>query len=249
GPCRGTDSGGRLLRPLLEQGRVHLAHRLERFEYGSGDRRGVRLEFRDQPARRADLLVAADGSHSVVNGLVGLNNKIKLQEWTLVQAGGGIDAATRAKLPRTLLDSGSVVALGGRKGSAFASVYDPQNEVGTETYTLFWSVQVPSSYGEKMVEQAGGDAAGLISLLSRYLRTSVGCNEALPSIMQAATQHLRVGRLTSSVEPETSWRDRDARNGRVILIGDAVHPMTPGQPLSPAFPFPSPSSPTTDSHH
>ncbi|KAF2767995.1 hypothetical protein EJ03DRAFT_262084, partial [Teratosphaeria nubilosa] len=112
-----------LLRPLLDQKRVHLGHRLERFEYGAGDQGGVLLYFQDQPAQHADLLIAADGSNSLVNKLVGLNNKIKLQEWTLVQARGAIDSTVRAKLPRTLLDSGSVVALGGTKRSAFASVY------------------------------------------------------------------------------------------------------------------------------
>lgn len=220
-----------LLQPLFAQGRVHLSHRLERFEYVNGDHIGVMLHFGDQGPQYADILIAADGSNSVINRQVGLNNKVKLENWTLIQSRGMIDPSTRERLPRSIREGGSVLFLGGRKASGFASVYDPKVKSGSssaELYSLFWSILIPSEHGKQWIAKAGDNVQNILPLLVDYIR-SLGYGEALPFIMESATEHLRTGLLTSSIEPKENWREKDANNMRVILLGDAVHPMTPGR--------------------
>jgi salicylate hydroxylase len=220
-----------LLQPLLSQGRIHLSHQITNFEYMTDGQKGVMLHFKNQDSQYADILIAADGSNSQINRQVGLNNKVKLENWTLIQSRGVIDQATRNKLPRSVLEAGSVLFLGGRKSTGFVSVYDPKPELGTggtESYTLFWSILVPSEHGKRMIAKAGDNVQDIMPLLVDYVR-SLGYGEALPFIMQSATEHLRTGLLTSSFKPEEDWRKGDASNARVILLGDAVHPMTPGR--------------------
>lgn len=220
-----------LLQPLLLQERVHLSHQLTRFEYMSDG--GVQLYFKDQPSYYADILIAADGSNSQVNRLVGLNNKVKLDNWTLIQARGSIDKSTRDRLPLSVLEAGSVLFLGGRKCTGFASVYNPQTDaggLGTQTYTLFWSCLVPSTEGKRMLKAGNDEADKVLPLLVDYLRNDLGYGEALPFIMQASPEYFRTGLLTSSIKPTTDWREAaSASNARVVLLGDAVHPMTPGR--------------------
>ncbi|GIZ45814.1 hypothetical protein CKM354_000896500 [Cercospora kikuchii] len=221
-----------LLQPLLSQKRVHFNHSLTSFDYLPEEQGGVQLHFEGEQSQYADILVAADGSNSRINRQVGLNNKVKLENWTLIQSRAGIDRSVRDKLPKSLIDSGSVLFLGGRHASGFASVYDPKADLGTggtETYTLFWSILVPSVRGKQMLQQANDDPQKVLPYLLDYLRQDLGYEGALPFIMESATEHLRTGLLTSSVKPKTSWRNNDPRHGRVILLGDAVHPMTPGR--------------------
>ncbi|KAF2650001.1 FAD/NAD(P)-binding domain-containing protein [Lophiostoma macrostomum CBS 122681] len=220
-----------LLQPLLSQGRVHLNHQITHFEYISNGQKGVELHFKDQDSQYADILIAADGSNSTINRQVGLKNKVKLEHWTLIQSRGVIDKSTRDKLPTSVLEAGSVLFLGGRESTGFVSVYDPKPELGTggsESYTLFWSCLVPSEHGKKMIAKVGENVQDILPLLADYLR-SLGYGETLAFITQAATQHLRTGLLTSSIQPKEDWRKGDVSNARVILLGDAVHPMTPGR--------------------
>jgi salicylate hydroxylase len=220
-----------LLQPLIAQERVHLSHQLTHFEYITEGQKGVKLHFRERESQYADILIAADGSGSSINRQVGLNNKVKLEGWTLIQSRGVINQSTRDKLPKSLLEAGSVLFLGGLDTTGFASVYDPKPELGTggtNSYTLFWSILVPSEHGKRMVAKAGDNIQDILPLLVDYLR-KLGYGEALPFILQSATEHLRIGLLTSSVKPKEDWRKGDASNARVILLGDAVHPMTPGR--------------------
>jgi 2-polyprenyl-6-methoxyphenol hydroxylase-like FAD-dependent oxidoreductase len=48
-------------------------------------------------------------------------------------------------------------------------------------------------------------------------------------MMQSATEFIRTGLLTSSFRPEKDWRNDIDKNSRVILLGDAVHPMPPSR--------------------
>ncbi|KAK1497077.1 hypothetical protein CTAM01_08089 [Colletotrichum tamarilloi] len=197
---------GALLQPLLVQGRVHFDHTFARFELMPGERCGVQLHFDGQASQEADILIASDGSNSQVNRQVGLNNKIKLDSMTLIQSRGIISRSVRDELPESLVESGSVMFLGGKDVAGFASVYDPQKDPstsGTESYTLFWSVD--------------------------YFRNDLGYGKPLELIMRSATEAVRTGLVTSSVKPKTDWRNGIDKNSRVVLLGDAVHPMTPGR--------------------
>lgn len=223
-----------LLQPLLRQRRVHLSHRLTHFEYVSSG--GVQLHFENQSSQYADIIIAADGSNSQINRQVGLNNKIKLDQWTLIQSRGTIHNSVRDRLPRAVLEEGSVLYLGGRKCSGFASVYNPQTEPegapDSQTCTLFWTLLLPSVHGKRILQEGNNEGAKVLPLLENHLRNDLGYGSSLPFIMKSATEHFRTGQLTSSIKPKTNWRKIPGTtpgNARVILLGDAVHPMTPGR--------------------
>ena len=221
-----------LLRRPLAESRVHFDHKLESFEHVNESDHGMALHFDKSRSATADILIAADGSNSQVNRQVGINNKVKLDTYMLIQSRGTISDTMRRTLPTSLLECGSLLFLGGRRATGFASIYDPGivDEAGQEkNWNLFWSILIPVSLGESFLEKANGDHDMLVSLTTDYLRRDLKYGESLPTIMNAATQNLRTGRLTSSFKPMSDWRKGTASNSRVILLGDAIHPMTPGR--------------------
>ncbi|KXT08507.1 hypothetical protein AC579_9217 [Pseudocercospora musae] len=222
-----------LLGPLLAQDRVHFSHEFDNFELISEDGpTGVKVHFNGQQSVLADILIAADGSRSKVNRQVGLNNKVKLDGWHLFQSRQIINKDVRSRLPKSLLDCGSVLFLGGLKASGFASVYDTKvDTTGSEndTSTLFWACLVPGERGKEWLKRSHNDPQRALTYLIEYLREELGYGESLPFIMKSATEHLREGLVTSSVKPLKDWRNGEARHARIILLGDAVHPMTPGR--------------------
>lgn len=219
-----------LLQPLLEQNRVQFSHRVEKFEFVDNGNGGVVIYFKNGQTTQADILIAADGSGSKINQQVGLNNKLKLSGWTLIQSRAVVDEATYKSLPKSLLESGSVLFLGGQQATGFASIYDQQqdSEHG-KTWNVFWSAIIPKAKGESIIAQANGDNKVVIDLLLDYFRRDLGYGEELPTVITSATDYVRTGALTSSRRPTTNWRDGVEGNERVILLGDAVHPMTPGR--------------------
>lgn len=219
-----------LLQKLLDQHRVHFNNRLEEFEYIDSGRGGVAIRFDNDRKVTTDILIAADGSGSQVNRQVGLNNKRKLTGLSLIQSRGSVDENTKKSLPKSLVGAGSVIFLGGSVATGFASIYDPESGLeGSKKWNLFWSTLIPQAKGDSMIKKANGDNAILVGLLSDYFRGECGYGEELPTIIAAAKEHVRTGLLTSSVKPTHDWRHGVQGNERVILLGDAVHPMTPGR--------------------
>lgn len=219
-----------LQRPLVEE-RVHFGHKFERFEYLQDDQ-GVMVYFDQNRSAKFDILIAADGSNSQVSRQVGLNNKIKLNGWALIQARGTINSETRERLPEALRRCGSTMYLGGVDASGFASIYDSQynpESGGERTWNLFWSILIPDTLADPMIAKAAGDSRMLTGMLADHLRSKLSYGEGLPVIISSATENLRTGLLTSSIKPQVNWREGVAASSRVILIGDAVHPMTPGR--------------------
>jgi 2-polyprenyl-6-methoxyphenol hydroxylase-like FAD-dependent oxidoreductase len=217
-----------LLRPLLATQRVHLSHKFESFTLEQDG--GVRLHFDHRDSQSADILIAADGSGSQVNRQVGLNNKVKLKDWVLIQSRGIIDKATRDKLPRTLLESGSVITMGGKAMSGYASVYASNpNAADGEEHILFWSAVVPTAQGEQLLARADNDPKKVVPIFADYLRDELGYGDILPFIVRSATDLPRTGVVSSSLRPKGDWRQGVDQNARIILLGDALHPMTPGR--------------------
>jgi len=222
-----------LLQKPMVQERVHFGYNFERFEHVRDGEKSVMLYFDQGRSEKVDLLIAADGSNSQINRQVGLQNKIKLNGWKLIQARDVINAAQRERLPASLKKCGSVMFLGGVPVSGFASIYDSQSDndaaSGKEkTWSLFWSCLVPESPADRMIKKAHGDSDMLIGLLVDYFRKELAFGESLPTIVTSTKNNLRTGLLTSSIKPEGEWRKSDA-DSRIILLGDAVHPMTPGR--------------------
>ncbi|KAI8226645.1 Monooxygenase 3 [Colletotrichum sp. SAR 10_99] len=227
-----TGLRGALLHPLLVQERVHFSHTFARFELMPGKQCGVRLHFDGQASQEADILIASDGSNSQVNRQVGLDNKVKLEAMTLIQSRGTISRAVRDELPDSLLQAGSVMFMGGKNVAGFSSVYDAKKDLDTgdtESYTLFWSVGIPRARGDELIAKAGSNPQKIVPLLIDYFRNELGYDKPLELVMQSATDFVRTGLVSSSIKPKTDWRNGIDKNSRVILLGDAVHPMTPGR--------------------
>ncbi|RBQ76967.1 hypothetical protein FVER14953_12348 [Fusarium verticillioides] len=220
------------LEPMLAQGRVHFGYNFQRFELISGERRGVRLHFDGHDPEDADILIEADGSSSQVNKQVGINNKIKLQSQFLVQSRGHIPQSVRDELPESLVRDGPVLFFGGKHAFGYVSIYRNTEELSVgqkASYQLFWSIIIARAHGEELLAKAGSDPQKIVPHLIEYVRNELGYGDPFVRIMQSATEYIRTGPLTSSVKPDKDWRNGIDENSRIILLGDAMHPMPPSR--------------------
>lgn len=231
-----------LMDSLLKEERVRFDCAFKKFEVvANADNKGnheVVCHFENpekNPSITADILIASDGSRSTVNGLVGLNNKIKVQGWTLIQSQANVDEKLRSQLPQSMLKHGSVMLLGGATCTGFASVYDyflnvEDAEHGKTQSKVFWAVLIPQTLGRDLMTKSGGDDVKLCNLVADYLVNDLKYDpKCLPFIINNATQQVRTGGVTSSRRPPKDWRDGEDSLSRIVLLGDAVHPMTPGR--------------------
>ncbi|KAI4934949.1 hypothetical protein J4E86_011391 [Alternaria arbusti] len=219
-----------LLQPMIVQGRVQFNHYFKRFDILSNEG-GVQLHFDGQDPQDADILIAADGSGSQVNRQVGLNNKVKLQSQMLFQSRGRVSKSAWAELPESLTKYGPVLFLGGKNAFGYASIYNDHDAStdGQPSWTLYWSILVARTPGEELIVKAGSDRQKIIPNLVDYVRNELGYGEPMERILKTATEYVRTGIVTSSVKPETDWRNGDKKNARVIILGDAMHPMPPSR--------------------
>ncbi|KAK5633899.1 hypothetical protein RRF57_009613 [Xylaria bambusicola] len=219
-----------LLQSMIVQGRVQFNYLFKRFEVLSNEG-GVQLHFDGQNPQDADILIAADGSGSQVNRQVGLNNKVKLQSQMLIQSRGRVSKSAWAELPESLTKYGPVLFLGGKHAFGYASIYNDHDTStdGQPSWTLYWSILVARAPGEELIAKAGSDRQKIIPNLINHVRNDLGYGEPLVRILQSATEFIRTGIVTSSVKPETDWRNGNNKNARVIILGDAMHPMPPSR--------------------
>lgn len=220
------------LEPMLAQGRVHFSHTFKSFELMSDEGCGVWLYFDGHDPQQADILIAADGSNSQINVQVGLSNKIKLQNQFLVQSRGHISQSVRNELPESLVKDGPVLFFGGKHAFGYVSIYKATEYVkaGEEaSYQMFWSIIISRAHGEELLAKAGSDPQKMVPHLKEYVQNYLGYGEPLVHIIQSATEFIRTGPLTSSINPGKDWRNGIDKNARVILLGDAVHPMPPSR--------------------
>ncbi|GIZ47534.1 hypothetical protein CKM354_001062300 [Cercospora kikuchii] len=223
-----------LRRALLDRplGRacVRFDHRLDQLITHETD---VELCFTNKASTRADIVIAADGSNSQINTLLGLKNKIKLKDWVSIQARGPIDHATYESLPSSLKTAGAVVYLGGRKIAGYVTVYGGQCDTDMQTnddnLTLNWAVMLPSEIGQRMLEMAHSDPEASIELLVEYIDQAFGLSHPLTHMATSVKSNMRIGLLTSSFRPASDWRQIANASPRIFLLGDAIHAMAPSR--------------------
>ncbi|KAF4332151.1 FAD dependent oxidoreductase [Fusarium beomiforme] len=221
-----------LLQRLLVEGRVHFNYTFQRYELMSDEGSGVRVHFEGQDPYDADILIAADGASSRVNRQIGINNKIKLHDQFSVHSRGRLSQSDLDELPESLVKYGPTLFLGGENAFGYASIYNDKDNLsaGEEaSKTVFWSLIVSGVDGEDMMAKAGSDPQKIIPHLIKYVRNNLGYGEPLVRIIQSATEFIRTGPVTTSFEPEKDWRNGINKNSRVILLGDALHPMPPSR--------------------
>ncbi|MGW0422810.1 FAD-dependent monooxygenase [Streptomyces sp. NPDC003015] len=185
-----------LLLGLLPPGTVRVGHRLERF---TDEDDGVRLEFADGSVDEADVLIGADGVHSVVRqALHGTDAPV----FTGQSAFRGLVA--RRNVPH--LPGDTVLVWAGP--DARMLLYPVR---GGEQLTFV--AVVPG--GEERLESwsAPGDLGTLAAAFT-------GWNHDVTALV-AAVRQARRWELYDR-EPLASWG-----RGAVTLLGDAAHPMLP----------------------
>lgn len=80
------------------------------------------------------------------------------------------------------------------------------------------------------MEKSGKDKRQMVRHLADYVVKDFGYDVGgLPFLFENATDQIRTGAVTSSFKPSQDWRQGKAANARIIIMGDAMHPMTPGR--------------------
>lgn len=158
-----------------------------------------------------------------MNRLMGINNWTQASDFG-IQGRGPISEETYAALPRELLENGSLLMLGGEV-QGFTAVYESAttNADGKNGSFLFWGVAMPEEDAKRIGSLASDELKHKAVL--EYLANSPAAPDLLPKIVENGLTNLKNVNLYSSKEPG-NWRAGRADTGRVILIGDAIHPMT-----------------------
>ncbi|ASW58071.1 NAD(P)/FAD-dependent oxidoreductase [Plantactinospora sp. KBS50] len=166
---------------------------------------GVCAEFAGGRRESADLLVAADGIWSVVRGL--LDPAAPRPEYAGLYAISGVSAASG-------IEPGVFNMTFGRSGAFI--------HLAAADGAVWWQAQiadpVPPERSARSAEQWLARTAEL------YRR------EAVPSAVIAATTGLDPVVLMHAVDPVPTWH-----SDRIVLVGDAAHPVGAGQGASMAI--------------
>lgn len=147
-----------------------------------------------------------------------------------------ISEETKSRLPKVLVVEGNLLILSGEEMTGFAGIYERFDRVEGDTaddtaWTLFWASSVVGEEGEKLLERAGGDHKMVREYMARGFIEKRYDPAGLPAvILTDGVKTMRMtNMLTSSVKPDRDWRADEASLSRIILLGDAIHPMTPGR--------------------
>jgi 2-polyprenyl-6-methoxyphenol hydroxylase-like FAD-dependent oxidoreductase len=193
---------------------------------------GVRLDFADGTHAEADALVGTDGVGSAVRRQL-------LPHATVVDTGARclygktlLDAESLALVPPMVFDGFTAVVGGGTVGMACALVrfpepveqaaarISPQARLAPAADYLMWVVSAPGPYfGMPDAELLALPPAGLHRLATKAI---AGWHRDLRALVdRAEVEETFVVRI-STAEPTPAWP-----SGRVTVLGDAIHAMSP----------------------
>lgn len=190
---------------------VHLGREFTGYEL-TGDR--VTARFADGGTATADILVGADGANSRVRGQL-LPHARRVDTGVVAVAGRyPLTADSAASLPPALTGRANLVVPRGR-GSLFTAVW--RSAAGTEPDTAIWGFSDAAARFPADVTELDGHALRQL-VLDRMPGWSPAFHQLVGGSDPASVNALRV-RSAAPVEP---WP-----TGRVTLLGDAIHNMTP----------------------
>ena len=198
------------LREILLDGTddiLHLGKTFTRYEL-TGDR--VTARFADGTTATGDLLVGADGANSRVRGQL-LPHARRLDTGVVTVAGKYPLSPERASdLPPALTSRANIVVPGGR-GSLFTAVWD-----GAAAYAL-WGFSDATGRFPPEVEKLDG-----VPLQQIVTERIGGWSPAFHRLIDGSDPGTVNAFRVKSATPVRPWP-----TGRVTLLGDAIHNMTP----------------------
>jgi len=180
-----------VLASAVDPAAIHLGARCTGFRYIAG---GVAAQFEDGREVPADVLVGADGVHSVIRGQLFGEAPLRYRGYTAIR---GITPPGSVPLPADACETwgrGCRFGLGPTSG---------------ERLTWFATWNTPAGSG------AGGSREHLLGLFGDW-------HEPIRRVIEATPADAIVRNDIYDRRPARTWT-----RGRVVLIGDAIHPMTP----------------------
>lgn len=136
---------------------------------------------------------------------------------------GPISHEVYDKLPEVLRENGALLAFGGTV-EAFTAVYKTEPDAsGKDGSFLFWGINLSRDVNEFVSQQPDDESKHRV-LMEAMARSTVH-PDLLPQIVKYGNQNLKVTNATTSRKPG-DWRKGNAALGRIIFIGDSIHPMT-----------------------
>jgi 2-polyprenyl-6-methoxyphenol hydroxylase-like FAD-dependent oxidoreductase len=202
---------------------VRLGKTFQRYEIGADER--VTAYFTDGTSATADVLIGADGANSRVRQQL-LPHADRIDTGILAVAGKHRLAG--ANLPRALREDANMI-IPADSGFLFTAVWQPDRKNlvvetapdgflldNTTAYT-FWAYADKASRFPTGVESQSGDDLRSVAL-DRTAGWAPALRELIGGSDPATVNAIRV-RSSRPVEP---WPTK-----RVILLGDAIHNMTP----------------------
>ncbi len=202
---------------------VCLGKTFERYEIGTGQR--VIAHFSDGTSAMADILIGADGANSRVRRQL-LPHAERIDTGILAVAGK--HRLDGADLPRTLREDANIVIPAG-SGFLFTAVWQPDRKtivddtapsgflLDNATAYTFWAYADAASRLPANTETlSGADLQGMV--LDRTTDWAPALRELIGGSDAGTVNALRV----RSATPVDQWQ-----TGRVTLLGDAIHNMTP----------------------
>ncbi|KAF8508894.1 hypothetical protein JB92DRAFT_2950268 [Gautieria morchelliformis] len=236
-----------LLRNVIAANAIQFAKQVVAFDIvHTNDGECVKVFFDDGSHEVGDVLIAADGSKSIICDQVGLDNRTSVHGGYHLTSRGPVDDMVLAKLPKVLQEDGAVGFFGsGTFG--FISIYRSEDPGDIATIAdrpyyhdphIFWAVSFPGHAAPRFNTSHPFELKAAQRDHAKELMRSKGLHPTLIDILNIGS--VGTVRLTSemhtSSQPPYNWRataqKRFGKNGghpRVFLIGDSMHPMTPGR--------------------
>lgn len=170
------------------------------------DADGATCRFQDGRRHRADLVVGCDGVRSVIRQQMHGDSLVYLG---VAIIGGEVGSEEAGVAEIKALRGGKFMTLT-RRGSCYATVYSGENRIR-------WSYGRHAEEGE--LERGPRDPA---ELKQEVLARVEGWIDPVPSLVRATDPASVQQRGVYDRDPLRPWR-----TGRVTLLGDAAHPMSP----------------------